>query len=49
MDVLIKSQEDYAKLFYQILHGSKDKRVNIYLYRSFLFPLDVVVLAEFYL
>ncbi|WP_026951119.1 hypothetical protein [Algoriphagus mannitolivorans] len=47
MDILIKDQEDYAKLFYYILHGKKDDYANIYLYLTFLYPLDVVVLAEY--
>jgi anti-sigma regulatory factor (Ser/Thr protein kinase) len=47
MDIVIKDQADYSKLFYQILHESDTKKVNIYLYLIFLHPMDVVILVEF--
>ncbi|MDN3204574.1 hypothetical protein [Algoriphagus sediminis] len=47
MDVIIKSQKDYSKLFYQVLNETEKREVNLYLYLTFLHPMDVVVLAEF--
>lgn len=48
MDILIKSKVDYSKFFYQILKETEKRKVNIYLYHTFLHPMDVVIFAEFF-
>lgn len=47
MDIVIKGQGDYHKLFHIILNPIPDEYVTIYLYQSFLRPMDILILTEF--
>lgn len=47
MDIVIKGQGDYHKLFHIILNPISDDCVTIHLYQSFLRPMDILILTEF--
>ncbi|SFU18925.1 hypothetical protein SAMN04489724_0064 [Algoriphagus locisalis] len=47
MDIVIKSQSDYHKLFQIIEEGYQGAPITIHLYHRFLEPMDILILTEF--
>lgn len=47
MDIVIKDQKDYHKLFQVIQEGYHGFPITIHLYHSFLEPMDILILTEF--
>ncbi|MEB2783779.1 hypothetical protein [Algoriphagus persicinus] len=47
MDIVIKGQSDFHKLFHIILKPTAGECVTIHLYQAFLRPMDILVLTEF--
>ena len=47
MDLVIKNQTDYSKLFHILINGDTQEPINIYLTINFLIPMDVLILTEF--
>jgi len=47
MDIVIKNQKDYAKLFQIIYKGDQSESVTIHLYNQFLNPSDILLLSQF--
>lgn len=47
MDIVIKGQKDYHKLFQVIQEGYQGSPITIHLYHSFLEPMDILILTEF--
>ncbi|MEX2568460.1 MAG: hypothetical protein WD431_21125 [Cyclobacteriaceae bacterium] len=47
MDIVIKNQMDYGKLFHIIYKGGQLNSVTIHLYNEFLSPSDILLLTQF--
>jgi hypothetical protein len=47
MDIVIKNQKDYGKLFHLIFKGNQSDTVTIHLYSHFLTPSDILILSQF--
>ena len=47
MDIVIKGQGDYHKLFHIIINPIPDECITIHLYQPFLRPMDILILTEF--
>ena len=47
MDIVIKGQGDYHKLFHIILNPIPDEHITIHLFQPFLRPMDILILTEF--
>jgi hypothetical protein len=47
MNIVIKGQGDFHKLFHIILNPINSKNVTIHLFQAFLRPMDILILTEF--